>query len=572
MSDNHRLCPLSWKTFTVSPEEIALLEKISPIIGSEKFSLPLPTIAPEVRERIRCIFRNTKTLFHGQDALTGEKTISRIAPEFGYQIYTNANRSSDKRDNTSYGIDYNTDVRWSLRRLVQTTPYQDLIGSLSNVANNSVYTNCTADVNNCYMVFDAHDVNNSCYVTRGSDSESLVDCYRCQRSQYCYECTTSQRLTNCCFCMDCDNSSHLYRCRGCIGCHDCIGCLGLENQSYCIMNTQYSKEEYTAYAQQIRERAFTLPADIATFIASYERNTAPINCEQSQGESLINCKRVLYSRDCGESEDCIYCREMTEAQDCLDVTAYGHQSSLMYNSTQVGRYSNHIYCSSTVGKSEHLYYCLEVKKSRYCFACVNMRDVEYCIFNKQYTKEEWLTLVPKLITHMMSPLWDANPPTPPFQGGGRWSFLPSEFSPYAYNDSDAERFYPIRDVIAQDGAVIHHNDAGTGMIKLISSEWNLLDGQLFLWTEQSIPVKRRRGINTVNIPANAQTRDWNIQLGKPSEDMVTKFVYLCRQAGKPYRITSLEYEFYTKMGLPLPQLHPDVRFERRYAQLMTKAK
>ncbi len=86
------------------------MDKLSPIIGGEKFSLPLPTIAPEVRERMRYMFRNTKTLFHAQDALTGEKTISRIAPEFGYKVYTNANRSSDKRDNTTYAIDYNTDV------------------------------------------------------------------------------------------------------------------------------------------------------------------------------------------------------------------------------------------------------------------------------------------------------------------------------------------------------------------------------------------------------------------------------------------------------------------------------
>ncbi|MBP7884876.1 hypothetical protein KAZ93_01660 [Patescibacteria group bacterium] len=60
-------------------------------------------------------------------------------------------------------------------------------------------------------------------------------------------------------------------------------------------------------------------------------------------------------------------------------------------------------------------------------------------------------------------------------------------------------------------------------------------------------MKRRLGVNTVNIPANAQTRDRKIQLGKPSDDMVTKFVYLCRETGKPYRVTPLEYEFYSKM-------------------------
>lgn len=121
---------------------------------------------------------------------------------------------------------------------------------------------------------------------------------------------------------------------------------------------------------------------------------------------------------------------MVEAQDCIDVDGYGHNSFLMYNSTQAGRYSNHLYCCAGIGKSEYLYYCVEVKKSHHCFGCVNMRDASYCIFNKQYTSQEREILVPQIINRMIA--------------DGTWGkFLPLDSSPFPYNDTDAQILFPV---------------------------------------------------------------------------------------------------------------------------------
>jgi hypothetical protein len=35
-----------------------------------------------------------------------------------------------------------------------------------------------------------------------------------------------------------------YYCYECRSCESCFGCIGLRNQSYCIFNKQYSKEDY----------------------------------------------------------------------------------------------------------------------------------------------------------------------------------------------------------------------------------------------------------------------------------------------------------------------------------------
>jgi hypothetical protein len=41
-------------------------------------------------------------------------------------------------------------------------------------------------------------------------------------------------------------------------CHHCFGCIGLKNKSYCILNKQYSKEEWESLAEKIFE---TMEAD-----------------------------------------------------------------------------------------------------------------------------------------------------------------------------------------------------------------------------------------------------------------------------------------------------------------------
>ncbi|MEI8091831.1 MAG: hypothetical protein WCG98_06540 [bacterium] len=47
-------------------------------------------------------------------------------------------------------------------------------------------------------------------------------------------------------------------------------------------------------------------------------------------------------------------------------------------------------------------YVLDVHHSSNMFGCVGMRDKEYCILNKQYTREEYETLVPQIIEKMMA--------------------------------------------------------------------------------------------------------------------------------------------------------------------------
>jgi hypothetical protein len=54
-----------------------------------------------------------------------------------------------------------------------------------------------------------------------------------------------------CYFSDCFIGHSLYYCFNCIECSFCLWCIGLKNKSYCILNKQYTKEEWEILAEKI---------------------------------------------------------------------------------------------------------------------------------------------------------------------------------------------------------------------------------------------------------------------------------------------------------------------------------
>jgi hypothetical protein len=76
------------------------------------------------------------------------------------------------------------------------------------------------------------------------------------------------------------------------------------------------------------------------------------------------------------------------------------------------------------------YYCQQIISCKNCFGCEGLKHKQYCILNKQYTKEEYEILVPKIIEKMKA-------------DGERGEFFPVENSTFGYNETLAQRFYPM---------------------------------------------------------------------------------------------------------------------------------
>jgi hypothetical protein len=226
----------------------------------------------------------------------------------------------------------------------------------------------------------------------------------------------------------------------------------------------------------------------------------------------------------------------------------------MYNSSQTGRFSDRIYCCATVGKGEDLLYCIDTKKSKHCFGCVNMKEKEYCIFNKQYTKENYELLVPRLIERMR-------------QAGQWWNFFPSSCSIFPYNDTMAYDIYPIHALVYPDGREEVVNQYGKGIVRLQSDDATIVPAMLDLGGTEMWPITRRVETNEINIPEGIVTLDASdLPHIDTVSDNILQQAILCEQSGRPFRIVPMELAFYRKHQLPLPRRHPDVRYVDKLAQ------
>ncbi len=81
------------------------------------------------------------------------------------------------------------------------------------------------------------------------------DCYDTSsfQSDYCYEMLSGwPNLKNCMFWFDLgDNVDHAYYCNFCYNSSHLFWCIGLKHKKYCILNKQYSKEEYENLMEKI---------------------------------------------------------------------------------------------------------------------------------------------------------------------------------------------------------------------------------------------------------------------------------------------------------------------------------
>ncbi len=111
--------------------------------------------------------------------------------------------------------------------------------------------NCKNAINN-FFIEEAEDTVNS---FRGMGIKDVIDtvspfsverCYYSSMPQIdCYEIR---------FCNDVSNSKYMEYCIRCLNCQSCFACCGLVNKKYCILNKQYSPEEYEKLVLQIKEK------------------------------------------------------------------------------------------------------------------------------------------------------------------------------------------------------------------------------------------------------------------------------------------------------------------------------
>lgn len=510
-----RVCPLSGKEFGIFTSEKAFLERMSPSFAWETFVIPFPTLCPEERQRRRLSHRNDKTLYKWTCASSGKSIISMYSPESLYTVYDQWIWNGDSRDAVEYGreFDFSRTFMEQYQELMIATPRVNL---LNYEHENSEYCNLAVKNKNCYLITSSGMNENCLYGYRMTNCKDCVDCANMDTCELCYETTDSWKCFKCSYCLTCNECRDCIWCFDCIGCSDCYGCSWLRNKKYHIHNQPYSKKEYQSKIEWLKK---TIKIDIHTLKENAElKPQTQINCEQCYGNNLTNCSNSTLCFETKNLEDCKYCYDIALCKDCQDSHS-NDRSELNYEimwweKTIKSGFSD---LSRFV---EDVWYCSYCMDSKHLFGCASVKNKQYCIFNKQYTKQEYEALVPKIIAHMNET--------------GEWGeFFHQSISPYHYEESAASRFMPLAQQEARSYGFRRDENYSQNS---------------FVPSQETVEAK--------NLPETIETvGEW-----------ILSSVILCEASWKPYRILKNELDIYRRLWIPLPRKHPVAREEERIAR------
>jgi len=112
------------------------------------------------------------------------------------------------------------------------------------------YIHHSKDCENCYMLSYHENCANVCF--SGPHAKGILDslgtvgaelAYMCSLPVYCYEARRCFSVSHCRFVEYCAYMQN---------CQYCFGCCGLVNRKYCVLNKQYSEEEYEELVEKIK--------------------------------------------------------------------------------------------------------------------------------------------------------------------------------------------------------------------------------------------------------------------------------------------------------------------------------
>ncbi len=520
MKTETKTCQNCKKDFLIDQEDFNFYEKIK---------VPPPTFCPHCRAQRRMVFRNERKLFKVTDAFTGEQILSTYPKECGRKIIKRETWLGDTWDAMEYGraYDFTKPFFTQLQELVQELPIYNF--NVIRMVNSPYAFNATG-LKNCYLVVNS-SFSEDCMYGNGVDhSKDCVDNSHTIHSERCYE---SFWLTNCYQCYFTTMSSdsrNMWFSRDCVGCNDCFGCANLRKSSYCIFNKQYAKEEYE---KEIKKMNLHTAEGLRKARKSARDfwNTQPVKCHQglqnlnSTGSYVTHSKNVKDSYLVRESENMRYCQylQVPSSKENYDVAVWGSNLELCYETIECGDDAyNNKFCWNCWPACRDCEYSTHLFSSSDCFACSGLKKKQYCILNKQYTKEEYEALVPKIKKHMDEmPYIDSRGLI--YKYG---EFFPMEFCPFGYNNTIASQHFVMTQAEAKE--------------------------KNYGW------VEAERGNYAITKKANELPDSID-----EAAEQILKEVIECENCKNPYRILENELHFLQKEKLPLPLLCSECRHERR---------
>jgi len=402
--------------------------------------------------------------------------------------------------------------------------FQELVLEVPRVAihnmqsDNSEYTNYSGFNKNCYLLGNAGWNEDCFYSERIIKCQDSMDCFNieeCTRaymsinSKNCYNinyCEYSNNLTDCSFCYDCRN------------CSNCFGSIGLRGKQYHFFNKPLTKDQYELEMKKIQMGNFSsihkIFQESREHFLKFPRKYAWIfKSENITGDLVSNSKdsvRLFMAQECDEVSYTFGGFKSKQCMDCLPADT----SELCYES--MGCFGDYnVRFSNICWESSNLTYSDACINSSDLFGCAGIKKGKYMILNKQYTKEEYEALVPKIIEHM--------------KATGEWGeFFPISMSPFGYNDAQVSSHYPLDEkTVRERGYKWNYNTQGT-------------------YKKETIKIEQ--------MPDSISQ----------TSNQIIKAILVCIDCQKNFKIIEKEFEFYQKQGVPVPRKCPVCRRKDRY--------
>lgn len=438
------------------------------------------------------------------------------------------------------GIDYGMEVSFDkpflgqLDKLLKSVPrlFSYTLGNLIN----SEFSNYSVNNKNVYLAYSVVDCEDVMYSEIIDKSKNTFDSYSVNKIDSCsynVDCEENYNVHYAIKCTNCMDSYFLYDCRNCQNC--CLSS-NLRNRQYVFRNKKVSKEEYQKLFNDLNLNLYISfektknEFDERLINNSIHKYANIQNSKNVTGDYIHNSKNARNVFDLRNGENITFSVRQLNAKDSYDCQGSGLGSELIYESnaaTQNG-YKD-FFCYQTAQGCKECEYSLLLRNCSNCFGCVGLLNSEYCVLNRKYKKEGYFEMVEKIKRHMMD--------MPYIDKKGRiykyGEFYPFEMSPFGYNETTANDYFPI----TKEEAI-----------------------------QAGYPWKER------------EKRDY--QITKKSEDLpdsildvkkdILNEVIFCPNEGNQmfqcttaFKIVPNELQFYQQKKLPLPRYCPNCRHYQR---------
>ncbi|MFH0838251.1 MAG: hypothetical protein V1880_03220 [Patescibacteria group bacterium] len=499
--------------FQITDSDRAFYQKVSPVFGGKRFLIPEPEHCPDCRQILRLQWRNERTLYQRKCALCGKSVISIYAPDGPFIVYCYNCWWGDAWNALDFGrdFDFNRPFFEQFAELLKAVPKAALV---NYAVENCDYDNYVNESKSCHLCFGSGYMEDCMYMDWSYHGKDTLDCSFNTNFELGYMNVDCSDTYSSKFCQDCHNVSDCAYSFDLRNCKNCLGCVGLRSKEYHIFNKPYTKEQYFEMIEKLNDpkHAENIRTEVKKLKAKHPHQASRlINSENCTGDYLQNSKNSHYCFEGVKLEDCKYMCDVFVAKDCMDHNRTG-ETELSYFNGGGGYYRNTLFSAICCDFKWGLY-SFECMYSKNVFGSVGLNHNEYVVLNKQYSVDEYNELMPKIIRHVKET--------------GEWGrFFPPFISPFAYNETLAQEFFPSTKAACESAG--------------------------YRWRDAD---KRDYRPQTVQVPENIQE----------VPDTLVNEVLACKKTSKNFKITSQELNFYKKQQLPIPELCPDQRYFQRLA-------